>query len=327
MADRNPSEANFTAYMNEMRSLEICKSKNYKKVNDRTDELVMEMRDGEEAERIMRNSPNIAFISRRELQRRIAAGRKAKEQLIMANIRLVPALAKKYKNKGLGIDDLVQEGNCGLIHALEKYELGKGTKFTTYASQWIMQYMSRALQNQGRSIRIPVYIEAHIRAIQNAIQQFEHENNAEPSISDISAITGLEPDKVAEYMKYDKDTTATSLDAKIPNGDHGNNMTLADFILDKDDGNPGVSETVEQADASNALMNVIGNNLSATEQFVILNRYGLGGDGKEKTLEEVASSLGMTREGVRKVGLRAERKLKALLAETFSESEITEMIG
>lgn len=325
MSDRNPSESNFTAYMNEMRSLEICRD--YKKTNDRAEELIIEMRKGEEAERILNGSPDIAFLRRRELQRQMAAGRDARERLIMANIRLVPAIAKKYKNNGLGMDDLVQEGNCGLIHALEKYELGKGTKFTTYAIPWIMQYVSRALQNQGRSVRIPAYMESAVRGIRNAIQQFEHENDTEPSISDISAITGIKPEKVAEYLKYDHDTTAASLDAKINGGgDDRNDATLADVVLEKDDGKPGVAETFEQADARNAIMDAV-KGLSETERFVIVNTYGLGEGERTKTVAEIARALGMTRESVRKARIGAERKLKESLTEMFSENELSEMAG
>lgn len=325
LADNNPSEANFTAYMNEMRSLDICK--HYDDINKHADELIMKIRAGEKAQKLINESKNMSFIRRRELQRKVTDGKNARERLLMANIRLVPSIAKRYKNKGLGIDDLVQEGNCGLLHALDKYEIGKGTKFTTYATPWIMQYISRALQNQGRSVRIPAYIESNLRTIAIAKAQFEHENNTEPSVSDIAAIVGMPADKVAEYLQYDSNTTATSLDAKIDMNDHGIDMTLADVVLDKDDGKPSVIDMAVESDNSETLLNVIKDKLSATEQFVIIHSYGFTEDESKMTLADIATELGMTREGVRQVKLRSESKLYSLLKDNFSDDEIIEMMG
>jgi len=327
LADNNPSEANFTAYMNEMRSLDICKHKNYEDINKHADELIMKIRKGEKAQKLIDESKNMSFIRRRELQRNVIDGKKAKEKLLMANIRLVPSIAKRYKNKGLGIDDLVQEGNCGLLHALDKYEIGKGTKFTTYATPWIMQYISRALQNQGRSVRIPAYIEQNLRTIELARIQFEHENNAEPSVSDIAAIVDMPADKVAEYLQYDSNTTAASLDAKIDVNDHGVDMTLANVVLDKDDGKPSVIDMVVESDYSEALLNIIKDKLSATEQFVIIHSYGFTENENQMTLAEIAAKLNMTREGVRQIRLRAENKLHTLLKDNFTDDEIMKMMG
>ncbi|MEF2279598.1 RNA polymerase sigma factor RpoD [Deinococcus sp. YIM 134068] len=268
-------------------------------------DLARRYEEGEEARRQLETEAELNDVQRRRLQRRVEDGSAAKQALIEANLRLVVSIAKKYANRGLGLLDLVQEGNTGLIRAVEKFEYRRGYKFSTYATWWIRQAVTRAIADKARTIRVPVHMVETINKLSRMSQQLEMELSREPSDEEIAEAMGPGWDaaKVEETQKVRWEPI--SLEAPI--GDEGDSF-YGDFISDERFGSP--AEHANQSLMGEALERAL-STLNEREGLVLRLRHGFV-DGREHTLEEVGQFLNVTRERVRQIESKALRKLKYL---------------
>ena len=239
-----------------------------------------------------------------ELAKRIAEGdQRAKQQLIEANLRLVVSIAKHYIGRGMQFLDLIEEGNLGLMKAVEKFDYTKGFKFSTYATWWIRQAITRAIADQARTIRIPVHMVETINKITRVQRQLVQELGREPTAEEISEKMegALTPDRIREITSLALEPV--SLESPIGEEDDSH---LGDFVEDKDSVSP--TEYTTKSMIRDALYNVM-NDLTDREERVLRLRYGLD-DNRPRTLEEVGKEFGVTRERIRQIEAKAIRKLR-----------------
>lgn len=223
------------------------------------------------------------------------------EELINGNLRLVVSIAKHYMNRGLSFMDLIQEGNMGLMEAAKKYDADKGFRFSTYATYWIKHYLSRAINNQTRTIRIPIHMISQISAMNKAIKRLEAKNSVAPTNEEVAAELGISLKELEDLMNYAQSTV--SLESKI--GDE-EDSELGNFIADEDAISP--YQNAENAMLKDALLQVLGT-IDDREAQVIKMRFGL--DGKSPmTLEEVGKVFDLTKERIRQIEDKALRKLR-----------------
>ncbi len=249
----------------------------------------------------LESEPALSETDREELEAVVDAGDDAKAEFIRSNLRLVISLAKRYTGRGLDLLDLIQEGNLGLIRAVEKFDWRKGFKFSTYATWWIRQAITRGLGNQGRTIRLPVHMVDVVRTVRETELTLEEQNQRKPTVEEISARSGLDQEKVTIALEAPGE--CVSLDRRV--GDEGDSE-FGDFVEDERALDPFVHavEAVRHRELLRA-MTV----LDDRERSVLLLRYGLD-RGNARTLSEVGVFLGLTRERVRQIEARALGKLR-----------------
>jgi RNA polymerase primary sigma factor len=226
--------------------------------------------------------------------------KQAKDELIKANLRLVVSIAKKYVNRGLTLLDLIQEGNIGLMKAADRYESGKGTKFSTYSTWWIRQRITRAILDQARTIRLPVHLIEESTRISRIFAKFMREKGREPSPEEVAKIMGLSVVRVNEILRAIQEPV--SLETPILSEE----KELKDVIIDEKSVSP--FKTLENNEASNRIEQVL-SSLTEREEKIIRMRFGIG-VGSEHTLEEVGKYFNLTRERIRQIEIKALKKLR-----------------
>lgn len=253
----------------------------------------------------MREMGQFSMLSADEeikLANRIAKGdQSAKNELVEANLRLVVSLARHYQGCGLSYQDLIQEGNIGLIKAAEKFDASKGFRFSTYASWWIKQALSRAIADQSRTIRIPVHMTENINKFKKTERDLLSQLNREPKIKEIADAMGISEKQAKEIQSYIVEPT--SLDIQVGDDD---DTTIGSFIEDTHFVNP---ESAYIKESNGDIVNAVLDTLSDREANILRLRFGIGGK-KAMTLEEVGKEYGLTRERIRQIEAKALRKLR-----------------
>jgi RNA polymerase sigma factor (sigma-70 family) len=240
---------------------------------------------------------------RDELKAMVRLGDTAKDLFIRANLRLVVSIARRYVRSGMPMLDLIQEGNTGLVRAVEKFDYERGFKFSTYATWWIRQAISRAIAQQERTVRLPVHLVEDVNRMRNVVRQLTRELGGEPEVIQIAASLGVTPERVVELKRWSQDTV--SLDTPV--GDDGD-TSLGDLVSDND--SPSPEDVVVASMERNRIAGLLGH-LDDRSAGIMRARYGLE-DGREHSLTEVASRFSLSRERIRQLEIQALGRLREL---------------
>ena len=263
--------------------------------------LAKRMEAGRNAKRSLSRDGDLDDEERRRLRAVIRDGQAAQEHLIKANSRLVVSVAKKYVGRGVPFLDLIQEGNIGLIRAVKKFDYRRGYKFSTYATWWIRQAVTRAIADQGRTIRVPVHMYEQINRLARVSRQLVQELGRDPTIEEIAEELGVSPKKVERTIKVSQ----RPLSLEMPVGEEDDSF-LGDFIEDSDA--PSPTDQASQQLLRDQIEDIFGS-LTPREVRILQLRFGLV-DGYSYTLEEVGKKFGVTRERIRQIEAQALRKLR-----------------
>ncbi|MET8525851.1 sigma-70 family RNA polymerase sigma factor [Micromonospora sp. NPDC005172] len=242
-------------------------------------------------------------VDRDDLDRLVVEGERAKDLFIRANLRLVVSIARRYVRSGMPMLDLIQEGNTGLVRAVEKFDYERGYKFSTYATWWIRQAISRAIAQQERTVRLPVHLVEDVNRMRNVIRQLTRELGSDPEPEQIAASLGVTVERVNELRRWSQDTV--SLDTPV--GDDGD-TNLGDLVADSDAPSP---EDIVLSGLERQRIEGLLNHLDDRSAGIMRARYGLE-DGREHSLTEVASRFSLSRERIRQLEIQALGRLREL---------------
>jgi RNA polymerase sigma factor (sigma-70 family) len=242
-------------------------------------------------------------VTAAELERVVIDGERAKDRFIRANLRLVVSIARRYVRSGMPMLDLIQEGNTGLVRAVEKFDYVRGYKFSTYATWWIRQAISRAIAQQERTVRLPVHLVEDVNRMRNVARQLTREQGNEPEPEQLAVALGVPVERVHELMRWSQDTV--SLDTPV--GDDGD-TNLGDLVADSDAPSP---EDVVLAALERQRIESLLNHLDDRSAGIMRARYGLE-DGREHSLTEVATRFSLSRERIRQLEIQALGRLREL---------------
>ncbi|WP_051703965.1 MULTISPECIES: sigma-70 family RNA polymerase sigma factor [Glycomyces] len=255
------------------------------------------------AKHLLGEEETFGDATEKDLKRLVEDGAKAKEQFIKANLRLVVSIARRYVRSGMPMLDLIQEGNTGLVRAVEKFDYQRGFKFSTYATWWIRQAISRAIAQQERTVRLPVHLVEDVNRMRNVTRQLTRELGGDPEPDQVAQALGVTVERVNELIRWSQDTV--SLDTPI--GDDGD-TNLGDLVADSDEPSP---EDVVLAGMERQRIEMMLNHLDERSAGIVKARYGLE-DGREHSLTEVAHRFHLSRERIRQLEIQALARLKEL---------------
>ncbi|HLV58425.1 MAG TPA: sigma-70 family RNA polymerase sigma factor [Natronosporangium sp.] len=241
--------------------------------------------------------------TREELEQLVIEGERAKDLFIRANLRLVVSIARRYVRSGMPMLDLIQEGNTGLVRAVEKFDYERGYKFSTYATWWIRQAISRAIAQQERTVRLPVHLVEDVNRMRNVIRQLTREMGTDPQPEQVADALGVSVERVNELIRWSQDTV--SLDTPV--GDDGD-TNLGDLVADSDEPSP---EDVVMSGMERQRIESLLSHLDDRSAGIMRARYGLE-DGREHSLTEVASRFSLSRERIRQLEIQALGRLREL---------------